>query len=73
MQVINVTQMRTVPTLLVLTDVPAKKGSLEMDVHVQVEMKSTRLTYYGSSKDFECCRRVSYHRYRCSNGSHKDD
>ena len=41
MQVINVTQMRTVPTLLVLTDVLAKKGSLEMDVHVQVEMKST--------------------------------
>ena len=53
MQVINVIQMRTVPTLLVLTDVLAKKGSLEMDFHVQVEMKSTRLTDYGSSKELE--------------------
>ena len=53
MEIINVTQMRTVPTLLVFTDVLAKKGSLEMDVYVQVEIKSTRLTYYGSSKEFE--------------------
>ena len=37
MQVTNVTKMRTVPTLLVLTDVLAKKGSLEVDVHAQVE------------------------------------
>ena len=41
MEVINVTQMRTVPTLLVFTDVLAKKGSLEMDVHVQVVIKPT--------------------------------
>ena len=53
MEVINVTQMRTVPTLLDFTVVLAKKGSLEMDVYVQVEMKSTRLTDYGSSKEFE--------------------
>ena len=53
MQVTNVTQMRTVPTLLVLTDVLAKKDSLEMTVHVQVKMKSTRLTNYGRFKKLE--------------------
>ena len=37
MQVINVTQMRTVPTLLVLTAVLVRKGLLEMDIHAQVE------------------------------------
>ena len=41
-QVINVTQMRTVPILLVLIDVLAERGSLEMDVHVQVEIKSIK-------------------------------
>ena len=68
MQVIGVIQMRTVPTLLVLTNVLAKKGSLEMDVHVQVEIKSTRLTDYGSSRELESgLDDVSYHRYRCTN------
>ena len=33
----NVTLMRTVPTLLVLIAVLARKDSLEMDVYVQVE------------------------------------
>ena len=37
MEVINVTQMRAVPTLLVLTAVLARKDSLEMDVRAQVE------------------------------------
>ena len=68
MQVISVIQMRTVPTLLGLTNVLAKKGSLEMDVHVQVEIKSTRLTDYGSSRELESgLDDISYHRYRCSN------
>ena len=68
MQVISVIQMRTVPTLLGLTNVLAKKGSMEMDVHVQVEIKSTRLTDYGSSRELESgLDDISYHRYRCSN------
>lgn len=32
----TVTGMRTVATLLVLMIVPVRKGSLEMDIHVQV-------------------------------------
>ena len=35
--VISATRMPTVPTLLVLIAVPAKKVSLGMDVHVQVD------------------------------------
>lgn len=43
-EAITVTKMRTVPTLLGLTAVVAKKGSLETGVYVQVELKWTRLT-----------------------------
>ena len=37
MEAINAMSTRTVPTLLVRITVPAKKGSLEMDVGVQVD------------------------------------
>lgn len=37
MEAITVTKMQTAPTLLAPTAVLAKKGSLEMDVHVCVD------------------------------------
>jgi len=39
MEAINASKTRAAPTLLVLIAVLAKEGSLEMDVHVQVDMK----------------------------------
>lgn len=43
MEAINATKMRAALTLLVLIAVLAKEGSLEMDVHVQVDMKWNKL------------------------------
>lgn len=48
MEAINATKMRAALTLLVLIAVLAKEGSLEMDVHVQVDMKWNKLSVYFS-------------------------
>lgn len=62
MEAINASKTQAAPTLLDLIAVLAKEGSLEMDVHVQVDMKWKKKLHYsikartdaGRSTNLDC-------------------